>query len=206
MSRKIQPKIPDGSIAVRHGHHIMFITGFSKRCHKIKNHCTFWTYNIYMEQWRKYVMPKRKTVPDLHSIAEACGVTVGENVYVLEASDYTNDLWKLSQTTHGCWIWEKVVVKPGTKKPSPRQYYNSWEYLGSMWIFGVWGPPVYGYLNDHGKHKGYRNGGGFNNQLLQFNPVSKEWTNPKSSGAVPAPDHWCCTTAIRHKVWMYQYF
>ena len=208
MPSEIQPKILNSSIAVHQGHHIMFITGFSNRCKHMKyKHNTLWRYNIYTNQWRKYVMPKQKTTPDHDSIASAYGVTIGEDVYVLEASDYTNDLWKLSHSAHECWIWEKVVVKSGTKKPSPRQYYNSWEYSGNLWIFGVFGPPAYHYLNDHGEHTGNSNGKfGFNNQLLRFNPVSKEWTNPKSYGAVPAPEHWCSTTAIGHKVWLGQDF
>ena len=42
---------------------------------------------------------------------------------------------------------------------------------------------------------------GPNNQLLKFNPVSKEWSNPKSSGTVPNYHLTHATTAIGHKVW-----
>ena len=77
---------------------------------------------------------------------------------------------------------------------------NIWE----TWIFGTYGPPISSYLNDHGEYRPEAFGYGFNNQLLQFNPISKEWTNPKSYGAVPAPSLWCSTTATLHKVWLYQ--
>ena len=113
MPRKILLRLPDNSIAIHQGHHIMFITGFFG----LENFLTFWRYNIYTEQWRKYVIRKTKAAPEQDSITTACSVAIGENAYVLESSLDTNNLLKLSQTTHGSWIWEKVVIKSGTKKP-----------------------------------------------------------------------------------------
>ena len=69
-----------------------------------------------------------------------------------------------------------------------------------MWILAGFGPQLDGYLNDHdGEHSGGNVGA--NNQLLKFNPVIKEWSNPKSSGTVPTYNLMHTTTAIGHKVW-----
>ena len=73
-----------------------------------------------------------------------------------------------------------------------------------MDIWWLWKSYLDGTLNDHGEYSS--NGYGYNNQLLQFNPISKEWLNPKSSGNVPPPIKWHSTTAIQHKVWLYSKF
>ena len=122
-------------------------------------------------------------------------------MYLTDSSS-KQDFWKLTQATHSCYVWQKVLVKNGTKIPSPRRDFSTWEYSKEIWIFGGIGPPLDGYLNEHGEHEG--GDFGYNNQLLKFNPVSKEWSNPRSSGTVPTRKLEHATTATGHKVWLHK--
>ena len=197
------PEVCD-HIAVRLNHYIIIIGGTLKiitSADSKQNH-VIWRYNLYTEQWKKYLIPKTKQTPDLHyTDTEERTVTIGESVYMyLIDSSFKQDLWKLTQTAHHCYVWEKVLAKNGTKIPSPRDNLSSWEYSNQMWILGGFMLQLDGYLNDHdGEHSGGNVGP--NNQLLKFNPVSKEWSNPKSSGTVPNYHRTHTTTAIGHKVW-----
>ena len=193
-----------GHTAVRLNHYIIIIGGTLRTSADSKQNHVLWRYNLYTEQWRKYLIPKTKQTPDLYCTdTEECAVTVGESVYMYlidRSSIIKQDLWKLTQTIHGCYVWEKVLAKNGTKIPSPRDNFSSWEYSNEMWILALFGLHLDGYLNDHdGEHSGGNVGP--NNQLLKFNPVSKEWSNPKSSGTVPNYHLMHTTTAIGHKVW-----
>ena len=80
----------------------------------------------------------------------------------------------------------------------PRSYSTAWEYEGKMWMFGGRGPSPEGYINDHGEHDGM-----CNNQLLRYDPASKEWSNPEYFGDVPLPRCHHTTTNIGHKVYLY---
>ena len=53
------------------------------------------------------------------------------------------------------------------------------------------------YLNGYG-----HNYDGWNNKLLQFNFVTKEWTNMKCLGEVPIPCGKHVTTIIGNTVWL----
>ena len=195
------PEVSD-HIAVRLNHYIIIIGGTGRTCADSKQNHVIWRYNLYTEQWRKYLIPKTKQTPHLHyTDTEECAVTIGESVYMyLIDSSFKQDLWKLTQTAHHCYIWEKVFAKNGTKIPSPKDNFSSWEYSNEMWILAGFGPQLNGYLNDHdGEHSGEKVG--HHNQLLKFDPVSKEWSNPKSSGTVPTYNVMHTTTAIGHKVW-----
>ena len=194
-----------GHIAVRQDHCIVVIGGntVTRPWYHI-----IWTWNLYTERWTKHKIPRRRLAPDQDLLNEASGVTIGECIYILETYNYylnddnRNDVWQLTQNSHGCFSWDKIMVTPGNRKPSPRMSYSCWEYTGDMWIFGGYGRPLDGYLNDHGDFVSVA-GIGFNNQLLQFNPVRKEWTNAKVVGDVPSPRANHASTIIGHKVFLF---
>ena len=121
-----------GHIAVRLNHYIIIIDGTLKMYADSKQNHVIWRYNLYTEQWRKYLIPKTKQTPYLHYYdTEECAVRIGESVYMyLIDSSFAKkqDLWKLTQTIHGCYVWEKVLAKNGTKIPCPRDNFSSWEY------------------------------------------------------------------------------
>ena len=196
---------------IRLDHYIICFGGISNRIHDVGNTYTdteqdhvIWRFNLYTEQWRKCLIPKTKQMPGPHT-KRGSAVMIEGSVYLLLQSDLpkVNDFWRLIQTSHGCYAWEKVLVKHGTKMPSPRQYFSGWEYAMEMWIFGGVGSQLDDYLNNHGEHSG--GNFGYNNQLLKFNPISKEWSNPRSSGAVPATGvmryNIHTDAAIGHKFW-----
>ena len=195
-------------IAVRLNHYIIIIGGIhQKSADSSKNH-VIWRYNLYTEEWRKHLIPKTKKTRYLYNRNTLeCAVTIGESVYMYLLYSWSitkQELWKLTQTTHGCYIWENVLAKNGTKIPSPRDNFSCWEYLKEMWILAGFEPQLDGYLNDNGEYHGgtaHMVNIGHTNQLLKFNPVSKEWSNPRSSGAVPPYRLRHSTTAIGHKVW-----
>ena len=193
-------------IAVRLNHYIIIVRGTLLNSADSKQNHVLWRYNLYTEQWKKYLIPKTKQTPDLHftdTIEFKCTATIGESVYMyLIDSSPKQDMWKLTQTAHHCYVWEKVFAKNGTKIPAPIDNFSSWEYSNEMWILAGFALHLDGYLNDHdGEHSGGNQNVEPNMQLLKFNPVSKEWSNPKSYGTVPDYDIQHITTSIGHKVW-----
>ena len=192
-------------IAVRVGHCVVVIGGEVHNYFQDTHKRSVWSYNLYLEQWRKCLIPENKQVPD--NFIGACGVVIGEVIYtfggkgVLPGS-VSNELWKLTQNTDGTFDWTRILVKHKKNTPCPRIGHSGWTYDGKLWTFG--GDSVghyeyiYEYLNEYGD---FRNG--CNNQLLHFNPVSHEWTNLKCFGTVPSPREFHATAAGGDTVWLY---
>ena len=130
----------------------------------------------------------------------------GGRDYTIECN-VTNDVWRLSATHKGCFIWSKINIKHTSKSPSPREGHTGWDYRENLYIFGGSGPPLHGYINEHGDFKltfeirDFQVG--CNNQLLCFDPSTETWTNLKSSGSVPAPQRGHSTARIRENVWLF---
>ena len=167
-----------------------------------------WMYNIYTEQWRKYIIPDHASAPP--STVGACAVAVEENVYLfggvtLPEDIYNNALWKLSRTSNGCFIWRKINISSNINSPSPRESHTGWEYEGMLWIFGGIGAPPVDYLHDHGDFNRsiYNTNASINNQFLRFEPSCNKWTDVKCFGSVPTPRAGHGTAKIRNTVWLY---
>ena len=165
--------------------------------------------NSYTQQLRKYVIPDRNIVSPPTLLFSM--VVIGKNVYMFGGAKFTpvseiisrnalcmNTLWRLSETTKGCFSWHSVDIENKVGTPSPRCFHSGWEYSGKLWIFGGQGPSPVGYLYDHGDFVR-----GFNNQLLCFNPSSREWTNPKCQGSIPPPRAGHASTSMRHQAWVF---
>ena len=161
--------------------------------HNYHRRHTIWMYNLYTEKWRRYRIPKWKKAPGC-LVSQACGVAIGEDIYVFR----WNEFWRLTRSTFGCFSWTEILINENHKKPSPRNEVSGWEYERKLCIFGGYGQSLGGYLNEYGDFNGL-----CNNQLLQFNPHSVEWTSLKSRGTVPEPCYSHATTAIKEKVWLY---
>ena len=109
-------------------------------------------------------------------------------------------LWKLTKTSKQRFICREIDFTFTRKKiPSPRCNHAGWEYSGRLWTFGGFAlTPVCHEWNDHGDFVNF-----CTNQLLCFNPQSKQWTNPKCYGSVPAPREKHATTSFGDKVWLF---
>ena len=172
-------------VAVRLNHCIVVFVSEAAR--------TIWTYNLYTEIWKENMLQEQgKDIPYLEG---HCAVVIGQKVntyghgYLRELTRYAN----------GLFAWNVVKEKAGTKKPSPRSHHSGWEYENKLWIFGGWGlSPVGENLNDYGYYHE-----SCNNQLLQFNFVTKEWTNMKCLGEVPSPRERHVITITGNTVWLY---
>ena len=205
------PTIQD-HVAVRMAHCILVFggIGWNWKAHSLNN---IWMYNIYTEGWEKHVT-KENGKPLPPGKDSFCAVTIKESVYVfggkvtsdiVEERKITNDLWKLTRTTQQCFEWNKSKDQCKKKTPSPRIYHCGWQYAGQLWMFGGFGPSLSDYLHNHVYFKGTLDPTyyGDNNQLLCFDPLSEEWTNPETSGTIPKPRSNQATSIIRDKVWMY---
>ena len=170
--------------------------GENEQLHSLNN---IWMYNINTEHWRKYVIPGKKIVPPGNT--SSCAVAIQETVFVfggyIDKNNFTNAVWKLSVSKQ-CFEWSRTKTQSKDKTPSPRYFHTGWEYAGQLWTFGGTSTPLTDYLNDHGDFNGI-----VTNQLLCFNPLSEEWRNPQSSGAIPSPRTCTSTTMIGNKVWMH---
>ena len=167
---------------------------------------TIWMYNLYTEQWKKHVIPDRNLAPP--PSRNSCAVAVGSDIYMFggflfREQQSTNSLWKLTITTTGCFIRSQIRVKNQERTPSPRSSHSGWEYAGKVWTFGGYGPSPEGYLNEHGDFQHCQHLQGRNNQLLCFDPSRQEWTDIKTSGAIPEPQARHATTVTNDKVWLY---
>ena len=184
LSESMYPEIAQ-HIAVRLNHCIVVIACEVDRI--------IWAYNLYTEVWKKCVIPEEKHFPS--DLDGSCGVGIGQKVYTYGC----HELWELSRNTNGLFAWNIVQEKNGTKKPSRRYEHSGWDYENTLWIFGGWGlSPLDKYLNDYGDYNT-----GCNNQLLQFNFVTKEWTNMKCLGEVPSPRGNHATAKTGNIVWLY---
>ena len=196
-------------IAVRLDHYIVVIGKLCGRCNDANNiqahRDTVWQYNIFLERWKKYQINEKKQVPCY--LSGACGAVIGRDIYTFGGQGgrpyptnyYNNELWKLRQNNNGNFEWNRILMK-NKKTPYPRSCHSGWEYDGKLWTFGGYGHVVVvnNYLNEHGDFVG-----GWNNQLLHFDPVSNEWINLKCFGAVPSPQAPHATTVREDKVWLY---
>ena len=164
-----------------------------------------WMYNVYTEQWGKYVIPKGKKVPpgtmDSSAVFIQGDIIMFGGRRVHPVTEYTNAVWRLSRTPKRHFEWSKHMTRTKKKAPSPRLCHSGWEYKGQLWTFGGEGPPLAGYLSDYGDFWG--NVFGENNQLLCYDPLSKDWRNLNPSGTIPEPRASHASTIIGDKVWLY---
>ena len=161
-----------------------------------------WIYNLWTEHWTKYDLPRGKLLPvENHQR----GVQIGSAIYM---SGGTNMVWKLMKCRNNLFTYKRIQIKDHTKKPSPRHHHCAWEYDKKMWIFGGYGIPPDGYINNYGDftrdftHTGaYPNG--FHNQLLSYEPFRKIWTDVACSGDVPAPQARASAALLNDKVYLH---
>ena len=159
-------------------------------------------YNLYTEKWSRYMFWDWKTIPPF--TGTTCTVAIGGDVYMFdgrdkyEGSSFTDALWKLNRNPKGCFQWSRIVAKDQTRVPSVRSEHTGWQYGGNLWIFAGYTESSDGYLNDNGDFDN-----GCSNHLFAFNPLSKEWRNPKCSGSVPEPRCGHASATIKDKVWVF---
>ena len=198
-----------GHVAVPLGEFILVFSGAVgnfQRCKAVSKHI-IWMYHCYTEQWRKYIIPESKLCPP--NTAASCAVAIKDYVllfggfkFLHKSHSYYNDLWKLSKSPEGLFSCSKVITD-NMNVPSPRCDHSGWTYSGKLWTFGGFGPSIDGYLNDNNEYLWSNNDTGYNNQLLSFNPSSKEWLNLTSSGSIPSPRAGCALAITRNKVWLH---
>ena len=197
-----EPQMRYEHVAVRLLHYILVFGGAQ---FKIEDeqlfHREIWVFNMFIEQWRKYVVPLEKSVPPV--TARASATVIKSDIYMFGGEHIwtgmqRNDLWKLNRTPEGCCSWNQIEFQSKAKTPSPRAGHNEWEHAEKLWIFGGFGDLPDGYLHDHGDFDEYHN-----NQLLCFDPVSWEWANPTCFGYIPPPalDH--AATRIGDSLWLF---
>ena len=110
-----------------------------------------WMYNLYTEQWKKYMIPTKERVP--HVTHETHAQVIEYVVYMFGGSnghskDSTNALWTLTNISDGSFAWDEIVTANDADAPSPRYRHTGWEYAGNLWVFGGQGLPPVRYLND----------------------------------------------------------
>ena len=210
MPRKKVPKGRLGHVAVHVDHNIMVFGGARIRDGDWRVYVPvsmriIWMYNMYTENWRKYMTSSNQNAPP--ALIDTCAAKVGTDVFMFggnrvipdfEVPDIINDLWRLKKSPGGCFVWSQIKPNINCKVPSPRTDHSGWEYGGKLGIFGGEADNSVAYLNDNGKFDK-----GITNQLLCFDPTSNIWENPKCFGSVPEPCVRHSMTVLGHKVWLY---
>ena len=204
-SLETEPNARHGHIAVHFFNYILVYGGTNYHDRTNASTRVMWLHNIYSEQWRKYIMPDKKKVPP--EMEKASAVAIRRNVYMfggwlLRSGRPTNTLWKMTWTTNGHIVWSKIRLSKNHKSPSPRYGHAAWEYEEKLWIYGGRGYQPDRYLNDFGDFTS-NDIVICNNQLLCYNPASKEWTNLNCLGSVPEPRFECAITIAKYTVWMF---
>ena len=112
-------------------------------------------YNLYTEQWRKYVIPDDEVAPP--KTVSCCALTMEKFVYIFGGFVFkknripkTNAVWKLTTTQGQSFIWSKTRTRSRNKTPSPRVDHSCWVYLGKLWTFGGNGDDPAHCLNENG--------------------------------------------------------
>ena len=159
-----------------------------------------WMFNMYTEQWSKHVIPESELAPT--NILSECVVAIGNDVYMFggfaRKHKSSNALWTLKVTSSMRFEWREIITYNSMEAPSPRNSHTGREYAGHLWVFGGFGPGLFGYLNDSGERIG-----GWNNQPLSFDPSNQQWRNLRSYGAIPSPRAGHASTTGGHKAWFY---
>ena len=88
-----------------------------------------WVYNLYTEEWRRYVMWSRRNTPNPFSCAVA--VTIGETIYTFGGQNAItgkkmNELWILNRTKIGGFTWSYIKPQCKEQTPSPRMGHTGW--------------------------------------------------------------------------------
>ena len=137
-----------------------------------------WIYNLWTEQWKKHQLSRGKWLP---VDEDQRGVEIQSDIYMFGGFSYP--LWKLAMHKGESVAWNKIEIKFYSKTPSQREGHSVWKHNDKMWIFGGYGMPPVGHLNDHGEFVSCYSGGvngvdfGHNNQLLSYDPCIETWTN-----------------------------
>ena len=197
-----------GHSAVYLDNFIIIIGGVDRAGTPLSTH-VIWTYNLYTQVWRKHVIPNIQTAPK--SFYSAVAVAIEGSVYTfggMIAEGYSpkcesNELWTLSRTETGGFTWSYIDPQCKKESPSPRYGHTGWEYAGKLWVFGGAGPSAGGYSNCHGDNARVRQDFFVNNQLLSFNPNTKNWVNTQCFGSVPSPRRGHASAIIKANVFLY---
>ena len=217
----IGPRRRYSHVAAQLDHYILVFGGTWQNddgVEELLSHREIWVYNIYLEQWRKHVIPDQNTAPP--ATLEATVTKIGCDIYMFGgwmiphidddvhkkqiregATGVSNALWKLSKTLNGSFAWQHIKAKCKKKSPSPRYEHNAWEFADKLWTFGGCVTDVVNqsdYLNNYGYRKGDDN-----NQLLCFDPSYAEWTNPQYFGDIPKPCSCNGMTIIKARAWLF---
>ena len=159
-----------------------------------------WTYNLWSDHWKKFMLPKGKRFPT--DTSRKGGVAIGSDVYVFDGRSFTSALWKLTRSRGPVCRFEwSTIVKDRSEMPSPRLFYGCWEYGQKVWMFGGIGRQSSSYLNDQGKVLGDRCY--LSNQLLCYDPSMQTWMIPQCFGDIPCPRHSAAVACIHDKVWLF---
>ena len=81
-SLEAEPEVRYGHVAVHFGHYILVYCGTNFHGQKSEPAPIWelWLLNVYTEQWRKYIISGKKTVPPAMGWASA--VEIGRNIYM----------------------------------------------------------------------------------------------------------------------------
>ena len=197
-------------VAVRVENHIIVFGGFDENFDLLSLR-NIWMYNVYTEEWGKHVIRDGIIPPGAMCsgavVIEGDIYMFGGSGHIHEPDNFTNAMWKLTRTPKCCFEWRKGKERVKKKAPSPRNGHSVWEYKGRLLTFGGGGPPLKGYLNNHGDFNGddhyYGTNPGQNNQLLCYYPLTEDWRNLKPSGTIPKPRASHASTISGDKVWIY---
>ena len=217
----MKPENRHGHIAHQIDHEIIMFGGEidSQFLDRTSFH-TIWIFNLYVQLWKKHVIPPMETVPK--TLYSSRAAVINKDIYVfgglvVKPYDETsnrifirnsrNSLWKLTRTPIESFVWNQIPGQSETKTPSPRYCHDAWRYCEKLWVFGGCGhmvPEIN--LIEHGDFNAYvyQNISFFsNNQLLCFDPSGNEWTNPNCQGTPPSPRMLHTCAAHGDKVWLY---
>ena len=84
--------------------------------------------------------------------------------------------------------------------PSPPTEHSGWAFDEKIWIFGGIGTSPSSFLHDSGSFVRNNRNKYCNNQLLCFDPITREWTNQTCNGNVPSPHSRHATAQTRRKL------
>ena len=98
-------------IAVTLDHYIVVMGGIDSETGQVNAH-SVWLYNLFLEQWQKYEIPKKKQAPD--NLIRACGVVIGKDIITFGGETRTqetksNELWKLTRNTNDSFEWNRIL-------------------------------------------------------------------------------------------------
>lgn len=202
---RVVPGPTAGHTAVRAGNYVLIWGGYDEAHSSDEKYLPseeIWLYDPDVSTWTRRVCTG--DVPP--GLSGACAVMMDseQHMYLLGGHTYFGKVNSVYQLNVHSGRWLRIPEAEPLHNFSPRDKFAAWEYDNRLYIFGGYGPNVDVYLHGVGEfYWDYFPVCGWNNQLVEFDVSTLQWSLVESSGSVPLPRAAHAAAKLQHRVFVF---